>query len=943
MQKKNIEAIYPLTPIQEGMLYHCIKSPNSGFYFQQFSCVLDKIDDQHKWQDAWQKVAKKHPVIRTFFTWEKRTRPLQVVREHVELPWKILDWRSQNESQIEQKWQELKQSDRSNPFDLAKAPLIHFTMAQTGDGRYLFLCSFHHIILDGWSQLLLLDDALGFYRAAQDTPDKPALLTFKTFVEWQQSQDHSRSLEYWSDSLRGFNHPTNIPKDALAGKTGSASQSITFGDSDYLSLKATARQNQVTLNAMLLGAMSILLSTESRTEDIVFGTTVAGRPVDMPGIDKTAGLFINTLPMRAQVSSEQILSVWLKTLQSAQTSVIQHAQTSLNEIQKVCEVSQGVALFDTILVVENLSISENDDQTGPVVTHRHYDQFSHYPLAILVDPSDGLTLYALHQQQYISEQKAQQILALLQTLLVQMSQSLEQRICDLSLLADHQQAQICGVVEKPGYIDEGFSGIHQAFEKWALTHPLRNAIIAHTESSNFSHSYQELNVQANQLAHYLIDKGCGQNSMVVVLLDKGVDALVSFLAVLKTGAAYVPLDPAHPAGRITSVLDEMNAQGNVVLTLSGNGLVIDQQWLDVCFIDRVKDQLTGLSQDNLKLSLQSENLAYVIYTSGSTGKPKGVMIEHKALLHSTFARETYYPHKPETFLLLSSLSTDSSIAGIYWTLCTGGTLVLPAHHMEQNMDNLSNILEQNEVSHLLCIPGLYQLMLEHCRVSALSKLNTVIVAGEACTPSVVQHHQSQIPQTRLYNEYGPSEYTVWTTVSDLSDWQQGHPVSIGKPISNTQLYVLNADNLAVPKGVIGELYVGGAGLARGYFKLPDKTAVSFVENPYLKSSETDTPARLYRTGDLVRFNPDGNLEFIGRADNQIKIRGFRVEPEEVEAVLNQHPKVKGSVVFLKQDNFQSEDLDALAWQLSQMNENTVQKLFDEVKLLSDKNTGGAGL
>lgn len=939
MDKKNIEAIYPLTPVQEGMLYHCIKSPESGFYFQQFSCELSNLKDSKKWQTAWRKVVARHGVLRTFFTWEKRARPLQVVRQTSEIPWLIEDWQQFDTVKIESKWDEFTQQDANQAFILSEAPLARCALVQTGKYRYKFLFSFHHIILDGWSQLIIFDEALAYYNGEDELSIETSPPSFHSFVQWYQKQDHTEALAYWSNLLRGFTAATNITKDEHAGQLGNSSQSLKLQDEQHKALVAQAKNNNLTINSFLLAAMSAMLAMETRRDDLVFGTTLAGRPTQLPGINKTAGLFINTVPMRSKLDGDQVLLTWLKQLQASQVSAFPYAHAPLNDIQNASDLAQGKALFETILVVENLAIKKHSELDSVQVRNRVYDQFSHYQLAILVDVSDGITLYALHQRTLISEQKANQILQVLETLLIQMSLDLQQKVGELQFLST-RNASKCNPLfsEQIVKLKDAYQNVAKYIEKSALERPNNTAVVAYSSRGRESVTYDELNKRANRLAHLLIKRGLAKNKVVAVLLDKSVEALTCFIAVLKTGAAYIPLDPSLPEKRVLSVLSDINEGHHFVIHDSAIPMDLSSLALQALNIDEIEHASSVYSQDNPNISIPLDTLAYIIYTSGSSGKPKGVMIEHKALINSTLARDAYYQEGPTKFLLLSSLATDSSIAGIYWTLFNGGALVLTPRHTEQDMTRLIDIVDKEAITHTLCIPNLYKLVLESSQPTNFKALKTVIVAGEACSATLVNMHQKQLPTVGLYNEYGPSECTVWATAHRLNDLQQGGVVSIGKPIANNVAYTLNRYQVAVPQGVVGELYIGGEGLSRGYFKQDDKTNESFCINPYFDESLPNSAKRLYRTGDLVRVNAAGNLEFVGRADNQIKVRGFRVEPEEIEAVLNKIDGIDDSVAFMQEQVMWDGDIINLSQTLAQIDTNIVKMMFEEVVKTSGADT-----
>lgn len=927
MAQKNIEAIYTLSPLQEGILYHVLQEPESDTYFQQFSCTISGLTDIEKWQASWQHVVARHPAMRTLFTWDKRERPLQIVRERVTLPVEVLDWQNESNQQQQLKWQSWLQRDRDRGFDLSVAPLVRLTLAQTQADEYFFLFSFHHILLDGWSQRLLFEEALAHYQdSSESTFTSAKAPPYSSFIDWLSRQDQTAAKSFWTQQLAGFSQPNSITEQQSDLQIfGREVNELKLEQSLVDKLHDTARKNRLTLNTLVLGAWASVLAKACQSEDVVFGTTVAGRPADLPNAEKIAGLFINTLPFRARIHTKQPISEWLKSLQSQQAECRVFEQTPLADIQRYSDVPAGKALFESILVFENLpAVDKAAADSGLHISQPEYGEFSHYPLALLVDPSDGLNLIAVHQLQHISRHKACELLQQVQTVLLQISQSMDP--CASTLLSSTSKDEIPTELADTDNLD----CIHQYIEHWAEHRPDQIALVfpRTTSSDEQQLTYHQLNSKANQLARYLRSNGVSNESIIPVLLERSLESVVAFLAVLKAGAAYVPMDSDYPKERIASIFATLNRTAVVVISQNALFEKLDGCGYPILLIDANSQQIANSSEENLNLDISDTQLAYVIFTSGSTGAPKGVMIEHQALVNSTAARTQFYQQDPSVFLLLSSFTTDSSIAGIYWSLCSGNTLLVGNKHLEQNMQQLGQLIDTHAVSHMLCIPSLYQLILEHCSRQQLTHLNTVIVAGESCPPAVISAHQTQSTACELYNEYGPSECTVWATAARLTDWQSGQAVPIGQPISNIQVYVLNHEQQPVQQGESGELYIGGVGLARGYFNAPQKTAQAFVTIP--KQNNSAIKQRLYKTGDLVRYLEDGNLTFVGRVDNQIKLRGFRIEPEEVEHILSAHPAVKEALVFLDEGEALNTDIDYLNRQLAKLSPEQANRLLEQV-------------
>ncbi|HEX8338906.1 MAG TPA: amino acid adenylation domain-containing protein, partial [Pyrinomonadaceae bacterium] len=433
--------------------------------------------------------------------------------------------------------------------------------------------------------------------------------------------------------------------------------------------------------------------------------------------------------------------------------------------------------------------------------------------------------------------------------------------------------------------------IHELIEGQAARTPDAPAVVF----NELRLSYRELNERANRLARCLRSQGVGAESLVGVLLERGVEMMVGILAVLKAGGAYVPLDPSYPPQRLSFSLQD--ARPSVLLTKRGLADGLPDGGVPFVLLDADARAIARESAADLGHTAGPDNLAYVIYSSGSTGTPKGVPVVHRGLVNSTLARLDHYAEAVHAFLLLPSFAFDTSVGVIFWTLCRGGALVIPDVRLHQDPRYLARLVARHRVSHLIGLPSLYALLLEQARPGQLDSLKTVVVAGEACPAELPARHFEALPAASLYNEYGPTEATVWCSVHDFDAREAGAPVTIGRPIANTSLYLLDENLRPVPVGVHGELYVGGANLARGYLKRPALTAERFVPDPFSKGPG----ARLYRTGDVARYAPDGRIEFLGRNDQQVKIRGFRVELMEIEATLEQLPSVRQAVVLARDD------------------------------------------
>ncbi|MEL7357855.1 MAG: amino acid adenylation domain-containing protein [Cyanobacteria bacterium J06560_6] len=963
---KNVADIYPLTPVQSGMLFHTLNSHRGGVYVNQFTCELHG-EIQPQWlQQAWEQTVARHPVLRTAVLWKGLDQPLQVVRETVTLPWQVLDWQKLTDKEQAVRLKAFLESDRTQGFNLAKAPLLRLILIQLAHGHYQFIWSNHHLLCDGWSLLLIWQDVLTYYQGlASDSPPTLApVRPFRDFVAYQQQAAGSSTTtrqspkEFWQNQLAGLHSPTPLPAARPTASVVSHSKNRPYHQqsnqlSETLSqqLSDFARQHRLTLNTLVQGAWALLLyhysdgdvpsdsgipqthQNNSEPYKVTYGSVVSGRPVELNGVETMVGLFINTLPLSVSIDPDQTLLSWLQDRQQQLLDIREYETTPLSDIQKWSSLpnnaTDGNALFESIVAFENLTAAPTPQLSFDISNQRYLEQ-SNYPLALLVFPQQGLDLRLLYDTNRFEVNEEgysvaiAQLLDHLEQLLTAFITQHQAKLADLPRLTTTEQKQLLSdLLGEHEQKTTNSQCIHQLIEQQAAQSP--NAIAL--TFADQSLTYAQLNQQANRLAHVLRSHNITPGSRVAICQHRSLDLIVSILAVLKSGAAYVPLDPTYPTERLTYCLQDTQPQ----LLLTQHSITsIGNHSVPVLYIEDLAEEHNGNTQPMADLNnlAQPEDLAYIIYTSGSTGQPKGVMVTHRNLMHSTTARFTLYEQPAARFLLLSSVAFDSSIAGIFWSLAQGGTLVLAPKRIEQDLQQLADLIAQRQITHTLCVPTLYTLLLNAANPQTIESLQTVIVAGEACPISLVRQHYQALPNTLLYNEYGPTEGSVWCSAYQIpSDLTTG-PVSIGKAISNAQLYLLTPSLKPVPKGAVGEIYIGGSGVTQGYLNQPKKTAAAYVQVSLLGKS-----IRLYKTGDLGRYRADGNLEWLGRCDRQVKIRGYRIELDEIEAVLRSQPIVKEATVVAHSTEPSAEAplIESLVASLKDLPSEQVEQLLTSVQ------------
>ncbi|NMF64890.1 non-ribosomal peptide synthetase [Brasilonema octagenarum] len=908
MEAKNIEDIYTLSPTQQGMLFHILSAPDSRMYFEQTLCTLHGTLNIAAFEQAWQQIVDRHPSLRTAFVWQGLNQPVQIVHRQAKLSIQQYDWLKLSTAEQEAQLQIYLEADRKHSFELAKPPLMRLILIQTNVDTYQFIWSICHLVLDAWCVNTILKEFFCVYEALcqnQILQLQPSRL-YRDYIAWLKQQDLSEAEVFWRKVLQGFTTPTPlvgdwIANDSLDQHQGFSQQQVQLSQATTEALKSLAQQHHLTLNTLVQGVWALLLSYYSGEADVVYGTVVSGRPPTLPGVSSMVGVFINTLPTRLLVSGEASLLSWLKELQFQQLNIRKYECTPLVQIQNWSEVPPGMPLFESILVFENSSVNISSLPTGNLrIDNVRSVINSNYPLVFLVKPWSQLSLNIFYDLRHFSTVTVTRMLshvaALLNnivadpnTTLAALTQSIvnnpEQLISDV----ERQQLLVEFNNTRRDYIND--KCIHQLIEEQAERTPENVAVVFKKQQI----TYQELNTRANQLAHHLQALGVGSDVLVAICVERSWEMLVGILAILKAGGAYVPIDPTYPNQRLAYMLED--SQVSVVLTQEQLVKKLPDIGAQVLCLDTLWDAITQESDENPKTEVIPDNLVYLIYTSGSTGQPKGVQVTHQNLVHSTTARICYYDQPVTGFLLTSPFAFDSSVACIFWTLCQGGFVSVLPENWQLDIKQIIEAIAQQQISHLLCLPSLYKLILEQAQPQQLISLQTVIVAGESCPKELVKQHRELLPQTSLFNEYGPTEATVWSSVYNCQNHDLKNPVPIGRPIANTQIYLLDSHLQPVPIGVSGEVHIGGFGLAKGYLNRPELTAQKFIPNPF-----SDEPnARLYKTGDLGRYLPDGNIKFLGRLDQQVKIRGYRIEITEIEAVLNQHSAVQEAIVVAQED------------------------------------------
>ena len=895
MNVKNIEDSYPLSPMQQGMLFHSLYAPQSGVNIEQMICSLHEDLNVVVFKRSWQRVVERQPVLRTSFRWEGVNEPLQELHKHVTLPWVEQDWRGVSAQQQEKDLEAYLQDDRRRGFEFTSAPLMRLALFRVAEADYKFVWTFHHALLDGRSFPLVLKELFDCYEAFCSNQELQLEQPhpYRDYIDWLGLQDFIKTENFWRQTLKGFTAPTPMVVDLAKSdeEEGYGKQGILLSETLTLGLQSLAQQHQLTLNTLVQGAWALLLSRYSGEKDVVFGATRACRRSALKSVESMVGLFINTLPVRVQVSPEKLLLPWLKELRVQWLAIRDYEHTPLVKVQAWSDIPSG-SLFESILVFENYLLNSTMRSLGGGFENREFKllEQTNYPLTVVAYVEPELLLQIAYARHRFNDTTIVRMLGHLRTLLESMVANPEQRLSDLPLLTEAERNQL--LIEwnstEANYPKDAC--IHQLFEAQVERNPDAVAVVFESQQL----TYQELNRRANQVAHHLHQLGVGPEVLVGICVERSLSMVVGLLGILKAGGAFVPLDPQYPKSRLAFMLHD--TQASILLTQKRLVECLPSHVAKVVCLDADWNIISLCSDENPASLATGDNLANVIYTSGSTGQPKGVMIPHRGICnHLLWMQAAFQLTEGDRVLQKASISFDVSVFEVFWPLLAGLRLILAKPGGHQDTAYLVKLIAEQKITFFHTVPSMLQVLLEEQQIDSCKCLRHVTSGGEALPNELKERFFAQM-EAELYNAYGPTEASIGVIYGRCKRGSDQHIVPIGQPIANTQIYVLDSYLQPQPIGVPGELYIGGVGLARGYLNQPELTVERFIPNPF----SNQLGARLYKTGDLARYQPDGNIEYLGRIDHQVKIRGFRIELGEIEAVLSQYP-VRETVVIARED------------------------------------------
>jgi amino acid adenylation domain-containing protein/non-ribosomal peptide synthase protein (TIGR01720 family) len=881
-----LQDAYPLTPLQEGMLFHTLAEAERGAYLDQLVAEVGPDVDLGLLERSWSEIARRHEVFRTGLVWEGLPAPLQVVRSEAALTLERLDWTALDREDQERQLGALLDRERERGFELDRPPLMRLAVVDMGERGRRLVWSMHHVLLDGWSTAMVLEELSDVYRAlsAGRRPRWRRRRPFRDYVEWLGRQDRQAARAHWAALLGDFDSPGELPYDRRPGTVRPSGalpgeRELELDERDSRALARLARRLRCTESTVLQGAWAILLGRYGGRADVVYGMTTSGRSSDLAGIEEMVGLLINTLPVRARPRPEQPVGEFLRELQAQLVESQRYEHTPLAEAQAQSGMAAGARLFETLVVFENYPVGAA--RTGDLfdIGDAGGSEKTNYPLVLAAAPGERMSMRLTYDADLFEPATVERMAGHLDQVLRGIVEAPERPLGQLSILTPAERRELLADWNRAGQDRHAGPCVHELFEEQAWRRPEATAVVCGQHRLN----YAELNRRANRVAHHLRALGVGPEDRVGVRLERSAELVVALLGVLKAGGAYVPLDPQYPEERLA----HMRAD-------SGAEVVVTRELLE-------EAEQAGGPEDDPEVLVGPGNLAYVIYTSGSTGRPKGVLVEHGSLARLFASTEPWFRFdERDVWTLFHSYAFDFSVWELWGALIHGGRLVVVPHLVSRSPEEFHELLAEEGVTVLNQTPtafaGLVQASAGSPRGDAL-RLRLVIFGGERLDfESLRPWFDRHGARACLVNMYGITETTVHVTYRPVApDEAASRSSRIGVPIPDLRLCVVDGQLQPVPVGVPGELLVAGAGTARGYHRRPGLTAERFVPDPF------GGGGRCYRSGDLVRRTADGDIEYLGRIDEQVKIRGFRIELGEIESVLLGHDAVREAVVDVRAD------------------------------------------
>jgi amino acid adenylation domain-containing protein len=892
MRAEGIEDVYELTPIQEGLLFHTLVSPGSGVYLEQVSMAMRGRLDVAAYRRAWQDIVDRHTILRTSFHWDGVAKPLQVVHAQAAFDIEVLDWRGGGEPERERRYAELARADRVQSFDYAHAPLMRGRLIRWDETDWEFFWSFSHLLLDGWSFGLAFAELAEAYRAhvTGEPATLPAARPYRDYLAWWQRQDRSASERYWREYLAGYTLPGMLEAGpAPAGTHGPAEPTHAFLPTPELlaevaPLTEFSRAHGLTLNTVMQGAWMIILGRYLGRRDVLAGSTGTHRPESLPGAERIMGPMLATTPVRARLADDAELTAWLAELQATMARSREHAHLSLADLRQLTDLPGSQPMFELDLAFENVPVP---DLALPdlEITGSAYDGRPHYPITMIMMPGEAMPEPRLvYDQTRFGEDAARRLAGQFGTTLRAMMADPGQRLGDIEITPERERACLAEWGHGAARDVAGTSVLSLVADRVGES---PDAVAVTGASGRLS--YRELAGAARRVAQVLVEAGVSAGDLAGVAVERDCLLPAALLGIMAAGAAYLPVDTSLPPARMRLILEDSGAA--VVLADEASAARLPDGTKVLPLPADLGETAAADSpgpDGSWPVMPEGNQVAYVMYTSGSTGRPKGVAVTHAALANLLLAvtGETGL-QRGDVLAAVTTVSFDIAGLEIFGPLITGATTDIVSRTTTIDGAALASHLADGKATALQATPTTWRLLREASWQPPPGF--TAVLGGETVPTDLTAWLAGA--GARTWHVYGPTETTIWSTIHHVTGTENALP--LGYPIANTQLLITDPELRPVPIGAPGELLIGGAGVAAGYWRNDGLTRERFIDHP--------AAGRVYRTGDIARWHPDGSLEFLGRADHQIKIRGYRVELGDIETTLRTHPAIREAVTTLRED------------------------------------------
>ncbi len=883
-----VERIYPLTAMQEGMLFHEIAGDKDTAYIVQSVYRTEKNFRPEYMERISKLLGTKHEMLRTSIMYKRVREPRQVLLKKRDIEYQYIDMR--NVDDLEEKLTSYSKADIKRGFNLEEDSILRISVIRCKEGEYRIYMCFHHIIMDGWCMSLLMNDIAQLYGQMLEGKEDQVILAnmecvtgYEKYVRNQKKKDLKEGLKYWNEVLEGYEKQAMIKPEGIAEPTEEEVSIVTrrISKEDTETLEQIRRVHGITINTVIEAAWGILLQKYNNVKDVVYGKVVSGREEKIENVERMLGLFINTIPIRVELKSGESVVELLKRLQEQALKSMEYSYCPLAEIQKRSDL--GSELIQSVFAFENYYEEDSwNDQLGLEIESAR--EQTNYPLSVTVYEQEGLVLNLYYDTQKYVREEAERILKHFEVVIRQLSMNPEEEVDKLEVIGEDEKHLILETFNETKMPYPKGQSVIERFEEIVERYPDRVAL----EFGDDSMTYAELNGFANSIAQSLIERGVQSGDVIGILAHRSFEMIISIYGILKAGGTYLPILPEYPKERIEYLLNDSGAK---ILLVSHSDLIGMHKIPTIC----VHEEMKNVS-NNPKHKIDVERAVYIIYTSGTTGEPKGVVISNRNL-QNLVTWQLKQGNISENSKILQNFTYvfDGSVWEIFCSGLSGASIQLISDEDQKNAKNLLEIIYGKRISHILIVPSMLRIITDYVQKNNLGfmfqYIQRLYIGGEALDKKLVEWfcESSGVDEEKLCNLYGPTEITVCATYSQIS---KGENITIGKPIGNTQALVMQQGNIC-GIGMQGELCIGGDGVSQGYLNREGLTREKFVVHDLNGN-------RLYRSGDLVRWLSNGELEYLGRIDEQVKIRGFRVELGEIENILRMIPDVKNAAVIVSE-------------------------------------------